>query len=553
MRSLSMLLLTMACMTASSSADEKPQKTWRFFHIPFVSKPFAIAKDTTRLTEPLTKDGLVDYAAALNQMYSKGVTPENNAAVVLWNVFGPSLVHEEIRKEYFKQLGMPIPPAKRKYFVPVPEYSDEEFHEQLSQAKTSPWSRKEFRKIAKWLDENSLLLDKLRDASRRPRFYEPLITAKLDIELNTLVTSGLATAEEPAIVAVRIVVDGLLCRSMLLAKAREFDDSRNDLIAAHRWSRLRGKKATLIAVTWSQSGERQVCVAERAFLLDSRLPAAQFTKLKSELKNLPTKADWGEAFDRHTRFVFLDSICRIAKDSDKWRSLFISYELSENTPTAFSDFVIDVGADWNRLLGQGNRMYDNIADAFREPNAGIREKRLREQIATSWRRKFVTPLESEPISKAILSDAALSRAIPFRVGPWKMPVFIPVLTRGALRREIHELFLGLLAPPFLTSVSEFNKTEAEIGLTRLTIALREYEIKNNRFPQRLKQLTPKYLDKLPIDPFSTTTYRYRPEKRGFVLYSIGPSGTDDGGKSTDPNSGLFSNTDDDDIVVRHAK
>src|SRR5262245_20904948 len=40
---------------------------------------FTIGKATTFVTGPVDADGRIDYAAALNERMSKGVTPQNNA------------------------------------------------------------------------------------------------------------------------------------------------------------------------------------------------------------------------------------------------------------------------------------------------------------------------------------------------------------------------------------------------------------------------------------------------------------------------------------------
>src|SRR5262245_13901337 len=50
---------------------------------------FTVGKETTHVTEPLRKDGTIDYAAALNQRLSRGVTPENNTNVLFWKALGP--------------------------------------------------------------------------------------------------------------------------------------------------------------------------------------------------------------------------------------------------------------------------------------------------------------------------------------------------------------------------------------------------------------------------------------------------------------------------------
>ena len=51
-------------------------------------------------------DGYPDYVAALNQRCSRGVTPENNAAVLAWKAVGPKPVEQQRRKQYFAMLGI---------------------------------------------------------------------------------------------------------------------------------------------------------------------------------------------------------------------------------------------------------------------------------------------------------------------------------------------------------------------------------------------------------------------------------------------------------------
>ena len=45
---------------------------------------FPLGKETTYVIGPLDKDGYVEYAAALNERFGKGVTPQNNANVLIW-------------------------------------------------------------------------------------------------------------------------------------------------------------------------------------------------------------------------------------------------------------------------------------------------------------------------------------------------------------------------------------------------------------------------------------------------------------------------------------
>ena len=53
------------------------------------SSTFTVGTETTYVTEPLDKQGYVDYVAALNQRMRKGITPEQNANVLIWQALGP--------------------------------------------------------------------------------------------------------------------------------------------------------------------------------------------------------------------------------------------------------------------------------------------------------------------------------------------------------------------------------------------------------------------------------------------------------------------------------
>ena len=62
--------------------------------------PFTISKETTFVTEPVRKDGTIDYAAAENAIYGKGVTPETNACVKMLQAFGPKCIDTKSREKY---------------------------------------------------------------------------------------------------------------------------------------------------------------------------------------------------------------------------------------------------------------------------------------------------------------------------------------------------------------------------------------------------------------------------------------------------------------------
>src|SRR5439155_27247352 len=152
---------------------------------------FTISKETTYVTGPLDKDGYIDYAAALNERLSKGVTPENNANVLIWKAIGPRPERREIFAEFFRQLGMEAPPEKGEYYVDLFKYLKEQFQielgdeawqidEHFQRAMERRWTAKEYPKLASWLKSVEKPLDLMVEASRRPHFFSPMVPRKTD-------------------------------------------------------------------------------------------------------------------------------------------------------------------------------------------------------------------------------------------------------------------------------------------------------------------------------------------------------------------------------------
>jgi len=74
------------------------------------------------------------------------------------------------------------------------------------------------------------------------------------------------------------------------------------------------------------------------------------------------------------------------------------------------------------------------------------------------------------------------------------------------------------------------RTEALLG----TLALCGYRREHDQFPAALSDLVPEYLPTVPQDPFSGKPLVYHRTATGYLLYSIGPDGKDDGGRRVAP-------------------
>lgn len=75
-----------------------------------------------------------------------------------------------------------------------------------------------------------------------------------------------------------------------------------------------------------------------------------------------------------------------------------------------------------------------------------------------------------------------------------------------------------------------KRVAAHVRLLIAELAVRCYQSEQGRAPTGLEQLVPKYLQRVPPDPFSGQPLVYRPQGTNWLLYSIGEDRVDNGGK-----------------------
>ncbi len=99
-----------------------------------------------------------------------------------------------------------------------------------------------------------------------------------------------------------------------------------------------------------------------------------------------------------------------------------------------------------------------------------------------------------------------------------------------LVKSLRYPLLALLLPHLGKVTERMDCIAAQSGCAKLAAALRLHRLKNGSYPAALDAIVPEFLPALPIDPFSGKPFLYRAEGGGFIVYSVGPDGKDDGGK-----------------------
>jgi hypothetical protein len=88
--------------------------------------------------------------------------------------------------------------------------------------------------------------------------------------------------------------------------------------------------------------------------------------------------------------------------------------------------------------------------------------------------------------------------------------------------------------PGMDNVAEADLwIRARLDLAATALALERCRLATGKVPEQLQELVPRYLERVPIDPFDSQPIRYRRTARGYHLYSVGTDGQDNGGRARD--------------------
>lgn len=128
----------------------------------------------------------------------------------------------------------------------------------------------------------------------------------------------------------------------------------------------------------------------------------------------------------------------------------------------------------------------------------------------------IEKLFKKPPPKQIAAAEAIER----RVG-----------AHGGSGADWMNLLVAMGFPAVPRAVVAHLRTVVLLRAARAATAVERFRREQGRLPDDLSELTPDYLQEVPKDPFDGKPLRYKKVDRGYLIYSIGDDGKDDGGKS----------------------
>ena len=447
--------------------------------------------------EDESKPKSVNYQAELNDRLGKGITAEKNACVLLWKAFGP-LPESSVPAAIFKRLGIQAPPKEGNYFIGIHRFlidrlqldrsEFEGVYHQMHWAAKRPWAAKDYPLIGVWLKENEKPLAVVREATKRPDYYNPLIADKGETASGLLVGVPL-----PIVWKNREITSALCARAMLRLNEGQSDEAWADLLACHRLARLAARGGTLIEAWGSDIIESIVSEAELAYLDRAKLTSKQILERLKDLQGLPRMPAIADALDLGERYVFMDALDLYRRGGwiDENRNVIDNANRSPEELKALESI------DWKSVRQSGNLWYDRMIAALRLPNRVERCDKL-----------AIIEERLKALKSGTLDDGGNSPE----------------------DRQLGEILSALLLPIVRNSQNRRERVGQVHANVQLAFALAAYQRDRGRYPAKLDDLSPKYFGVIPNDAFSGKPLTYRPAEKGYLLYSVGINGKDDGGR-----------------------
>ncbi len=428
-----------------------------------------------------------DYLALFNKRFGQGVTALNNAAVPVVILNRPGSLRVSYEKFNGKAwLPVPLPdgeiricqalgitsqelrgPVFSHYIqfaamlhqglrdgsksnagvvAPVPEYITGRFMKKPWKYKPNPW-------IEIWLRKQKPAFRVLVAASRRPRFFIPL----LPVHAGGTFSLSMVPNLDDEVGEVQDMCQDLIARAMMELGEKHIRRCRRDLLAAHRFAMLMTQEHTGLAILAGFSLAADAMDAERTLAASGELSASAAARFLKEIQSLPAPVSIADSDDTIGRWQML-SILEFLANHPSLRSWTIKRRM------------------WPKITQKWtSRQYRAAIPAFND---------LIDQMVHIERIKNLTH-QIQRLSAML--------------GVW---------------RKSADLYQNAFAALHSGSVSaytfeEFGEFAADSRVTDICLAIAAFQRSRGHFPKTLNQLVPTYFVRVPRNPSTGRPFVYR--------------------------------------------
>ncbi len=473
---------------------------------------YTISKETTYFTGPLKPDGTIDFVAAINEHFSKGVTHENNAARTIVPLIDPinwGRGLSEHRNDVLKSLGLdPAQCSDRDAFSEAAYFSSQkdgdQFRKEYLAASDRTWSDDEFPLLAQWLEDNEEPLAKISAATRMPRYYVPFVVhGQSDSLVQILLEHVQATRS--------------LARAYSFRAYNHLDNHRwkeawDDILTIKRLGRLVAQGPTCIEGLVGVAITGIACNSATQFIATADPKETDWPALQESWQTQPI-ANVTEELGISERAMFIQMACKL-KDSPR-------EELPEFRQLMFGES--EIGGDLpNKLLIKTLRdMLSsgevNLDDALRYANKTYDRAIEITQMSDAQERQLAFgELEKQLVILPIDEDRSPV-----------LQVFFAKPQDPA--HQFSKVILSLVFPSANTVNRAEWRIEASQHVVELALAASSLQSQTGHLPQSLRELEPLVDEATMIQPSTGAPVAFRSEPNGILIYHWSSDCKDNGG------------------------
>jgi hypothetical protein len=474
-----------------------------------------ISKETTYILGPVNADGTVNYMAYLNAKHSKGVTKENNAAIPMIEIFGPEFLAKDTSGKIYKILKIEPPAEGKTYFTDLSAYVVETLSKEDKSAfwkkdselpahEIKSWTAEQYPVVAGWLKVNNDAMDAMLVAMQRPRYYIPLVSCNAD--------ECIVTRVMPSLYPTIGIARSLTARAMLKLESGDMTGAWADLMATRHLARRIASGYGTIDNQLGISIEENARTAIRIMAGGGKLTGPQARAFLADMQHMEPMPDLVDRIDEDERFMILDAVMLMARGTHQEG---LEKSLEGILPGELKLRSNQNSLDWDKMLMMMNPWYDSIVAAAHQKTFKNRKAAL-----DAYDRRLDEFLAKFDESRSILTSAWSYFRDP--------------------TEAIGNVLFGIFILDFRSRIIKQDRTTAEGDLTLVAMALAAYRTEKKGYPEKLAELAPGYLKKVPDDLFSDKPFGYKRTDKGYLLYSVGENMKYDGVKNSYKN---------DDIVV----
>lgn len=425
---------------------------------------------------------------SVNEMLSKDLRPDENAVVLLVQLFGDDAFEKGLRASsldllgidqlsnlaprfvYFEQFANSIGNAEAETLAPQIAL----LPQQLVKGNEEPWTSTDLPGLFAFLNTNRGALDLLVEAINKPRYYAPVLSEEDPPDL----LSASMNIERRLTFMARC----LAARGLLRAAQHDIGRATDDLLACHRLAVLLATGSPFdVSGTKAQVIDEVAFRATVALIQSGKLRGQDAANYLSKLKRVPRLPMASVAADKGERAVLHRQIEVLKQDQSSVREFF---ELPDNDKYQPLQKVPLSEIRWDQVIARA----DEVQDQFVRALAVADRKTQYEQF---------TKLDNDYAKWERMTNATTGD--------------IPSLLeqdRIKISRFMGETMAMSLRPWYWQRRPTDDSARVRRDILLVTAAIIAFRADHGDYPEELPELLPRYLDAIPPDAHTDAPLNY---------------------------------------------